>query len=82
MATMEEGVIVRWTDERRFGFLRPIGAGPGSDVFFGSWAVKRNDPDEWVTVREGMRVQFERGEDRSGRPCAVAVRLDDGGQRR
>ncbi len=65
---MPKGTIIRLMD-RGFGFIK---TGDGTELFF-----HRNEIEgmEFDSLREGQEVEFEKGQDRDGRPSAVKVRL-------
>jgi CspA family cold shock protein len=65
---MAKGTIRRLMD-RGFGFIQTEQAG---DLFF-----HRNELEgvEFSSLREGQEVEFEKGQGRDGRPCAVKVKL-------
>ena len=67
---MDKGTIARLMD-RGFGFIK---VEDGGDLFF-----HRNDIEgvEFNSLREGQEVEFEKGQGRDGRPCAVKVRLTE-----
>ncbi len=75
---MPKGTIRRLMD-RGFGFIKTEDE---TDLFF-----HRNELEgvEFNSLSEGQEVEFEKGQGRDGRPCAVKVRLtetqasDDGG---
>ena len=66
---MANGTIRRLIADRGFGFIQTA---EGTDLFF-----HRNELQgvEFNTLREGQEVEFDMGEGRDGRPCAVKVRL-------
>ena len=55
--------------DRCYGFIQTA---EGVDLFF-----HRNDIKgvEFVNLSEGQEVEFEKGQGRDGRPCAVKVKL-------
>jgi len=55
--------------DRGFGFIKTEQEG---DLFF-----HRNELEgvEFNSLREGQEVEFEKGQGRDGRPCAVKVKL-------
>ncbi len=65
---MPKGTIRRLMD-RGFGFIK---TGDDTDLFF-----HRNELEgiEFNSLREGQEVEFEKGQGRDGRPCAVKVKL-------
>ena len=65
---MAKGIIGRLTD-RGFGFIKTEQQG---DLFF-----HRSELEgvEFNNLREGQEVEFEKGQGRDGRPCAVKVKL-------
>ena len=65
---MAKGTIARLMD-RGFGFIKIEQEG---DLFF-----HRNELEgvEFSSLSEGQEVEFEKGQGRDGRPCAVKVRL-------
>ena len=65
---MAKGTIRKLMD-RGFGFIKTE---DGTDLFF-----HRNELDgvEFNSLREGQEVEFEKGQGRDGRPCAVKVKL-------
>ncbi len=75
---MPKGTIIRLMD-RGFGFIKAEGEG---DLFFHRSELQGV---EFSSLKEGQEVEFEKGQDRDGRPAAVKVRLtetqasDDGG---
>lgn len=66
---MPVATIIKYDDERGFGFLRQDGG--DSDLFF---HVRQVDQRLAEDLKAGLRVQFEHGSSRDGRPCAVDVR--------
>ena len=67
---MAKGTIARLMD-RGFGFIKTE---EGGDLFF-----HRNELEgvEFSSLSEGQEVEFEKGQDRNGRPQAVSVRLTE-----
>ncbi len=65
---MVKGTIARLMD-RGFGFIKIEQEG---DLFF-----HRNELEgvEFSSLSEGQEVEFEKGQGRDGRPCAVKVKL-------
>ena len=65
---MAKGTIRRLMD-RGFGFIKTE---QDTDLFF-----HRNELEgvEFYSLREGQEVEFEKGQGRDGRPCAVKVKL-------
>ena len=65
---MPKGTIRRLMD-RGFGFIKTE---DDTDLFF-----HRNELEgvEFNSLREGQEVEFEKGQGRDGRPCAVKVKL-------
>ena len=65
---MPKGTIKTLVD-RGFGFIK---AEEETDFFF-----HRSDLEgvEFSSLKEGQEVEFEKGQDRDGRPSAVRVRL-------
>ena len=65
---MAKGTIKRLMD-RGFGFIETEGEG---DLFF-----HRNELEgvDFNSLREGQEVEFEKGQGRDGRPCAVKMKL-------
>ena len=65
---MPKGTIKRLMD-RGFGFIKQEDE---TDLFF-----HRNELEgvEFNSLREGQEVEFEKGQGRDGRPCAVKVKL-------
>ena len=66
---MPKGTIRRLIADRGFGFIQTV---EGTDLFF-----HRNDIEgvEFANLSEGQEVEFEEGQGRDGRPCAVKVKL-------
>lgn len=66
---MKTGKIVKWNEEKGFGFIRSE-SGNG-DLFFhvSSLNSRKNRPET------GLEVIFESGKDNQGRNCAVNVRF-------
>jgi len=64
---MPKGTIARLMD-RGFGFIKT----EAGDLFF-----HRNELEgvEFNSLREGQEVEFEKGQGRDSRPCAVKVKL-------
>jgi len=64
---MAKGTIARLMD-RGFGFIKT----EAGDLFF-----HRNELEgvEFNSLREGQEVEFEKGQGRDSRPCAVKVKL-------
>jgi len=64
---MAKGTIARLMD-RGFGFIKT----EEGDLFF-----HRNELEgvEFNSLSEGQEVEFEKGQGRDGRPCAVKVKL-------
>jgi CspA family cold shock protein len=67
----EMGTVVRFRST--FGFIAPDSG--GKDVFVHFEAIEGLGRR---TLTPGEGVSFERGEDAQGRPCALAVRHEDG----
>jgi len=65
---MAKGTIRRLMD-RGFGFIKTA---DDTDLFF-----HRNELEgvEFNSLSEGQEVEFEKGQGRDGRPCAVKVKL-------
>ena len=65
---MAKGTIARLMD-RGFGFIKTE---DGTDLFF-----HRNELDgvEFNSLSQGQEVEFEKGQERDGRPAAVKVKL-------
>jgi cold shock CspA family protein len=66
---MPVATIIKYDDERGYGFLQ-IGRGE-PDVFF---HIKAVEPNLVPQIAVGLRVAFEYGTTRDGRPCAVDVK--------
>ncbi len=66
---MPKGTIKNLID-RGFGFIQSESG--GGDIFF-----HRSDLEgvEFNSLRAGQEVEFEKGQDRDGRPAAVKVKL-------
>ena len=66
---MPKGTIRRLIADRGFGFIQTA---EGTDLFF-----HRNDIEgvEFANLSEGQDVEFEDGQGRDSRPCAVKVKL-------
>lgn len=69
---MAKGVVKFWISKKGYGFIKMQEGDRARDVF-----VHMNHlPAGLHALAEGMEVEFEYGTDeRSGRPCATAVRL-------
>lgn len=68
MGDRHYGVLVRWYEDRYFGFIRP---GDGSRDMF----VSGNTFEEaGITPRDGMELSYRVRFDRQHRPCAVTLR--------
>ncbi len=65
---MAKGTIGRLMD-RGFGFIKIEQEG---DLFFHRTEL---EGVEFNSLREGQEVEFEKGQGRDGRPCAVKVKL-------
>ena len=65
---MVKGTIARLMD-RGFGFIKTEDE---TDLFFHRNAL---EGVEFNSLSEGQEVEFEKGEGRDGRPCAVKVKL-------
>ncbi len=65
---MSKGTIKKLMD-RGFGFIKTEGE---TDLFFHRNAL---EGVEFNSLSEGQEVEFEKGQGRDGRPCAVKVRL-------
>jgi len=68
---MPKGTIRRLITDRGFGFIKTE---QEEDVFF-----HRNELQEaeFSSLKEGQEVEFEVGQERTGRPEAVKVRLTE-----
>jgi CspA family cold shock protein len=64
------GVVKWFNSEKAFGFIAP--ADGGKDLFVHVSALV----DRYAEIKEGDRVEFERGEHR-GRACAERVEIVD-----
>ena len=62
-----EGVVRKWFNEKRFGFVQPSGG--GADVFFHSSAVEGG-----LQPRPGLAVSFGVGSDAKGRAACTYLR--------
>lgn len=67
---MTFGVVKMFNGSRGFGFLTPDGA--VADLFFHVREVDASIAEE--ELKAGLRVAFEDGTGRDGRPCAVDIR--------
>ncbi len=65
---MAKGTIARLMD-RGFGFIKTEDE---TDLFFHSNEL---EGVEFNSLREGQEVEFEKGQGRDSRPCAVKVKL-------
>ncbi len=65
---MPKGTIKTLTD-RGFGFIKTEDE---TDLFFYRDAL---EGVEFNSLRQGQEVEYEKGQDRKGRPAAVKVRL-------
>jgi len=68
---------VKWFNEAKgFGFIRPDGASGerDEDLFVHHREVERRPDEARLSLAEGELVEYEEGEDRRGRRCAVRVR--------
>ena len=65
---MPKGTIRRLMD-RGFGFIKTE---DDTDLFFHRNAL---EGVEFNSLQEGQEVEFEKGQGRDGRPCAVKVKL-------
>jgi CspA family cold shock protein len=66
---MPNGTIKKLIADRGFGFIQTA---EGTDLFFHSSEVQGVG---FSGLIEGRQVEFEKGQGRDGRPCAVSVRL-------
>jgi CspA family cold shock protein len=66
---MPNGTIKKLIADRGFGFIQTA---EGTDLFFHSSEVQGVG---FSGLIEGRVVEFEKGQGRDGRPCAVSVRL-------
>jgi len=66
---MPKGTIKRLITDRGFGFIQ---IAEGKDLFFHRSQLEEVD---YSSLREGLQVEYELGQDRSGRSQAVRVRL-------
>ncbi len=66
---MPKGTIKKLIADRGFGFIQTAEA---TDLFFHRSEVQGV---EFGGLIEGQEVEFEKGQGRDGRPCAVSVRL-------
>ena len=71
MSKLERGTVVRWFDDRGFGFIKPDGGAP-EDVFVHIKTLRHCGID---VAEVGMMVRFERGAGRGGKPEAINVEL-------
>lgn len=70
-AATEVGQVAGWLTNRGIGFISAKGS--SKDLFF-SATVAREQPGQFVNFRIGDAVEFRRGIDNTGRPCATWVR--------
>lgn len=71
------GTLLRWNDDRGFGFIAPSAG--GAEIFVHISAFPRDGDRPTV----GEKLSYEPGRGRDGRPCAVHVaRLSAAGNRR
>lgn len=73
---MHSGTIVRWNDEKGFGFVRADGSGEEAFVHISSFSNRAFRP----TV--SSRVRYRLTQDAHGRPRADHVRFEDDSQAR
>jgi cold shock CspA family protein len=66
------GRVATWFDEPSFGFIRPA-ADRSPDIFFSGRSLARESG--WPV--EGARVTYEIGVDKTNRPVAVNVQIED-----
>jgi CspA family cold shock protein len=62
------GTLVEWIKERGFGFVSPEDG--GADLFCHASSL-----EDGLEVATGSLVEFDEGVARSGKPCAVNVRV-------
>jgi CspA family cold shock protein len=67
---MFQGRVKWFNHEKGYGFLARDDGQP--DIFFHVSAVKAAG---LLSVNEGDRIQFDLGEERQGRKCAVRLKL-------
>ena len=68
--TAMHGTVKWFNPVKGYGFIEPEDG--GRDVFVHITAVQDGDIR---ILKEGMRIAFERGEDKSGRPAAINLSL-------
>jgi CspA family cold shock protein len=68
------GALVKWIEDRGFGFLAPDGS--DNDVFVGAAAF---DHAGIEAPLQGERFSFEIDTDRQGRPRATGLRRENAG---
>jgi cold shock CspA family protein len=74
------GTVKFFNAVKGWGFIRPAWSeGNSPDVFFHRSAIERRPGELWAYVLDGEPVEFELGQDRRGRPCAVKVRRSQAG---
>lgn len=66
------GKVKRFIAEKAYGFIAPDGG--GVEIFFHKSCVKLLESQE---IADGIAVSFRLSKDRSGRPCAEDVEIDE-----
>jgi CspA family cold shock protein len=68
---MPQGTIKKLVMDRGFGFIAPEGG--GSDIFFHCSSLPQKGDFDGLT--EGLKVEFDKGDGKNGRPKAENVKV-------
>ena len=69
MNSGKRGIIIKWFDEKGYGFIEPVGGGP--HLFFHVRSIRNSERRDLL----GHRVTYLEGTDRDGRPAATNITL-------